>query len=884
MEIGIAKISPFNIKFVSNLINLEMYLRLLVLIFKLKEKGYYSLIIICTVFLFTGKVYSQSYGLGFNGQEFSKDLRTGIDLSPRDYLSFDSEFEISFKISFRPNVNLYFGYIVRILDKKGNNIDLISNNKSANSGYITLICGHKQSRIFDNTDINLLRNKWYEFHLKLDLVNNIVKLSSPEIGFHVEDEGANLTGDVKIFFGSSDFSHFKTTDLPSMNIKDICIHEKGKLKYNWPLDEIAGNKVKDKIHNKIAEIKNPVWLKPEHTNWQKIFSSTLTGNCEIGFNSLDEKIYLIGEDQMTIYSVKNNTTENLKYKTKAKNLLAGRQSFYNPDTKTIFCYDIDQKTVSEFDFNSLEWKEIEPINKNNTVYLHHNQYYSSTDKSLYTFGGYGQYQYKNLIHRFDFRKSCWEIIIPTGDVFNPRYLASLGSLNDTVYILGGYGSITGKQILDAQNYYDLMAFSIKEQKLKKIYQFTPPEEDICFSNSMVIDPELRVFYALAFPILKYDGYLQLIKGSLQKPVVIPIAGKIPFLFHDIKSFSTLFLCKSSNKLVVPTMLTDNQNHTEINLFSIAYPPNENNYELNSEQNILLHWVFWIVFIMALFTIFLIYFIYFRKWGRAITQKSSTEPNGADSGMNLNEPDSEGEKTILNSVFFFGGFQVFNKMGTDITAKFTPLLKELFLLIWLFSVKSKMGISSEQLTELLWFDKDDKSASNNRKVNIAKLKLILNEIDSCSLSHKTAYWKIEFDDSIVFNDYIECLKITNRKKSLSKDWIDKLIVLSQKGAFLKNLNYEWLDEFKADTSNLFIDFLTEFASKQKIEEDPGFILRLADSVFNFDIVSEEAMMLKCKALICMGKHNLASNAYSKFAKDYKTIYNQRYDKIFEEVIL
>jgi len=41
-------------------------------------------------------------------------------------------------------------------------------------------------------------------------------------------------------------------------------------------------------------------------------------------------------------------------------------------------------------------------------------------------------------------------------------------------------------------------------------------------------------------------------------------------------------------------------------------------------------------------------------------------------------------------------------------------------------------------------------------------------------------------------------------------------------------------------NTIIDILIEFASTQKNEEDPDFILHLADSVFNFDIVNEEAM--------------------------------------------
>jgi len=59
---------------------------------------------------------------------------------------------------------------------------------------------------------------------------------------------------------------------------------------------------------------------------------------------------------------------------------------------------------------------------------------------------------------------------------------------------------------------------------------------------------------------------------------------------------------------------------------------------------------------------------------------------------------------LNSILFFGGFQIINRDGIDITSKFTPLLKELFLLIFLNSIKDK-GISilkrPSQRSRRLW---------------------------------------------------------------------------------------------------------------------------------------------------------------------------------------
>jgi DNA-binding SARP family transcriptional activator len=415
-----------------------------------------------------------------------------------------------------------------------------------------------------------------------------------------------------------------------------------------------------------------------------------------------------------------------------------------------------------------------------------------------------------------------------------------------------------------------------------MYDFVPPSEDICFSNSMVLDPEDRSFYALSFSVIKYDGFLQLVKGSLQKPDIQLIASKIPYSFHDVNSFSSLYFCKSSKKLIAATMLVNNQNQTEFNLYSISFPPNELLEGQNSTKNISSKWIYISgLIIILVFSLFIRKYLSKRKKSNiyiAGNLKVEVEPN-----MKIDETDLIEKETFKNSIFFFGGFQVFNSKGSDITNRFSPLLKELFLLIWLNSIKIDKGISSEKLTELLWFDKDEKSANNNRAVNIAKLKQILSEIDSCTLSHKTTYWKIDFAETIVYNDYFECLRIIRSKKLLTKEKVYLIIDLSRKGGFLLNLNYEWLDDFKSNISNAIIDVLSEFALKQKIEDDPDFILHLADSMFNFDIVNEDAMMLKCKALTFLGKHSLAANTYSKFAKDYKILYDQHYRIPFTEIV-
>lgn len=69
-----------------------------------------------------------------------------------------------------------------------------------------------------------------------------------------------------------------------------------------------------------------------------------------------------------------------------------------------------------------------------------------------------------------------------------------------------------------------------------------------------------------------------------------------------------------------------------------------------------------------------------------------------------------------------GFQVINRDLKDITGKFTPIMRQLLSVIILYSNQNNKGISNIKLKELLWYDKSEESFSNNRSVNIRKIRL------------------------------------------------------------------------------------------------------------------------------------------------------------------
>ena len=93
----------------------------------------------------------------------------------------------------------------------------------------------------------------------------------------------------------------------------------------------------------------------------------------------------------------------------------------------------------------------------------------------------------------------------------------------------------------------------------------------------------------------------------------------------------------------------------------------------------------------------------------------------------------------------GPFRVCDRNGKDITLSFTPRLKELLLLLILHSEKDTRGISVKRLTELLWFDKEDNQARNNRNVTVRKLRVLLETVGDVDIVNENGTMRIEWGE-------------------------------------------------------------------------------------------------------------------------------------------
>jgi two-component SAPR family response regulator len=821
---------------------------------------------------------AQTYGLKFQGQDVTLDKRTELNLTPDNYLKFKDEFEVSFDIKMDLlERNSLFGYVLRVISEDNYNVDLISTPEPTQP--LNLIIGKSNTIVSVKRFENAI-NQWINLRLKFILSEDKAILYITDTFYVQNDIGLNKEDAFKIIFGANDHKQFKTTDVPSMNIRNVKLIENGHLKYHWPLEVREGNIAIDRIKKIPASVKNPIWLILDHESWQKKYETEVHGTLLFAVDEEKERIFMVGNNELIIYSAENNNVEKVQYKNKPNFIANNYNAFYNSTDNKIYCYLVEKTPVYTLDIEAGEWSETGSSSDVETRYKHHNQYYSVSDSSLYLFGGYGFHKYNNEIFKLDLNENSWTVLNTNDSIFRPRYLAGLGTLNDTAYILGGYGSESGNQLINPQSYYDLVGYSLNDGKLFKKFEVSRIIDDMAVANSMWIDKQTRDYYALIFEKTKFDGYLQLVEGNLGSSDIKMLGNRIPFRFLDIKSSAGLYYMPRQKKLFAYTAYNSDSVTTQAQIYSISYPPNV--FEAEDDLTETRYLAYWIIGILSLLIFSIVIWTSRKRKSKHDNVVIDTPEIDPDHHQTDNSPIPTVEE-IKYRLIFFGGFQVFNKDFEDITNKFSPLLKELFLLIWLYTYKNNKGISSDKITEILWFDKSEKSSRNNRAVNIAKLRGIMEEDGICTLSKKTGYWKINCEDSGLKCDYVDFLNLTSSKTNLTKQKVQQLINITGKGAFLHNVSYEWLDEFKSRTSDTIIDTFVEFGKACDIKKEPEFIIDLTDAIFHFDFVNEDAMMMKCKAEYCMGKHSLAKSTYEKFCKEYLTMYGQEYEKSFRKIL-
>jgi two-component SAPR family response regulator len=258
-----------------------------------------------------------------------------------------------------------------------------------------------------------------------------------------------------------------------------------------------------------------------------------------------------------------------------------------------------------------------------------------------------------------------------------------------------------------------------------------------------------------------------------------------------------------------------------------------------------------------------------------------QPLSPEKMKELQDPDF-GSYPPKNFIQLFGDFKVVDRNGLDITGQFTPKIKQLFLLILVFSQQSKKGITTKELSDTLWPDLNYQNAKNSRGVTIRKLRLILESMEKADVLFHIDCWTIRFSGS-VYCDYVECLKLLNEAHDHQNDFYADFYKVVGAGKVFKGESHEWLDVYAGNVGNNIIDILMNFIGKLDMERDHELILKLADRILITDPVNDQALSFKLRALVLQNNMNTARFTYDQYAALYHELYNEPLSMSFNDFL-
>ena len=298
------------------------------------------------------------------------------------------------------------------------------------------------------------------------------------------------------------------------------------------------------------------------------------------------------------------------------------------------------------------------------------------------------------------------------------------------------------------------------------------------------------------------------------------------------------------------------------------------FEKNSKSN--QYFIIWILlFCLAAISF---YFIFKRKKNKTRKFKLSTTFE-IDQQRKIH-PNKEPYLEL------FGGFKIVNRNKENITARFSPKRKQIFILVLIETLKEK-GISSKQLTDKLWAGYSAASAKNNRSTQVQRIREIIKQDSGIGIDYNDKKWLLNFEED-VYCDLAQYFYLIERIKqfpenSFNIELLSEILAIIEKGALLPNMDDEWLDSFKSEISDELLETLLPLYKNEEFLKTTELFLRMSNALLIFDSLNETILSHKINALIKLGKPTQAQEALEHFEKVYQQCYAQPFGKSIADLV-
>ena len=834
-----------------------------------------SLIIIILLFICILNVFGSDtypYGLTFNSHQVTQDKRTSLILTPGKPINLAPGFTMEFELKLYSS-NYTYGYVFRMVDADSICLDLTSNLQERKVNFILSdIMDVKKNIEFKDTG-----NAWDKSWIKVR-----VKVNEDSICCSFDNQTETIPyslGNLKniyLSFGRNKYSFFHSTDVPPMSLRNVVIrNEKGTVINRWEMLKNNGNKVYDSVSQTMAVVENGIWEIDRHREWNLLFSMKMEGeNSQIATDTLNGRIFIADRDTLYVYHVDNSRMDRIAVEKGDPFRAGGSQLIYDNKHDRLLSYSIQFPQFVQFNFETRRWSD--NLKETLPPIQHHNRFIDYENNRLIVFGGYGVHLYHSEIFSHDLDSAGWKT--DSLSYIEPRYLSALGYLgNGKALVMGGYGSISGKQEEFPRNYRDLYEIDYRNMTCTKLTEFSNKNLFGVLGNSMVIAPDKSKIWALLNDNDKFQSAINIVQVDMKNYSLSIVSDSIPYNFLDIDSYNDFFYYSKTASLYAVVLNSRIGNENLLNIYSIAYPPlalSDIVQMSRSGSSAISGWIIAAAF-LVLCAIAYGFYLFSKK------QKNRKMPE-ADKITAIHEPEKQNPvKNQTSSIFLLGGFRVLDIGGNDITRKFSVLIKNVFLYILLNFIHNKQGITSQKLDEVFWFGLGKNESMNSRNVNMHRIRLLLKEIGNINLLNKNSSWYIEMSNDI-FCDY-KCVFERLNAGSFDKTVIEQIVRFASEGALLPEVGEEWMDTFKEKYSNSIIEILTNAIRQPDIRSDSKLLLRIADVILLQDDIEEEAIKLKCITLYQMGQKGLSKNCYNNFCESYQRLLKSEPSLKYEDIL-
>ena len=858
----------------------------------------YQLQILLSVLLcMVGKVDASSlydYGLSLKSHSVPGIERTTLYLDDNQPFSIKNDFIISFQMYVRANEH-DFGTILHLHT---------NTNQFIRFSFVAGEERHFPALVLNEGIININspieREKWLDVSLHLRLKDNVIEIDydNKKISAMAPLQGVKsvtaLFGQMKEYL----------SDVAPIDLRNVTITQDGKQIREWKLWKHNDTVCYDEIEGAVARAIHPVWLIDNHIEWKLVHQAKIPGKLDVAFNAREALFYLVRSQSIDVLDENGTLQKEIAIRGGYPAVEFPNHLLYDTLSNKLVSYYPKKGITSRFSFDTERWSN-EIRNTEEASNYNHARTFNPADSSLYFFGGYGFYQYRNDLYRMKYSTNQIEQVEYERPLY-PRYSAAMAIVGDELYIFGGRGNKYGKQELSSHYYWGLCAINLKNKQSRIVWQKNQPQEEgTIMASTMYFEPSDSSFYAVS---TNKGGVLWKIsmKDSVYSEVSKPIYNESTYQDSDF----SLYTSPSHGKLfLVLDKILSNHTH-ELAIYSINMPlVNEVDIRQSTAgESINNRWYLYAIGILLLLVLagFVLYrFKYNGKNKKAPPTKKGTEKTVATTGKVQSQSDVPESKTIPKkewmqesetiftetvnyydrsraSISLLGCFNVRDKDGNDITSNFTPRLKHLLILLILYTEKNAQGILASKTTEILWPEKEETAARNNRNVNLRKLRVLLESIGDMEVMIENNFLRIKWGTG-VFCDYhtlITCTKQFEQEKS--EELLNRILEILLYGPLLPNTILDWLDDFKDDYSSYSIDLLKNLLDIEISRNHQDMIIRLADIMFLHDPLNEEALAAKCSVLVTQGKKGIARNLYDRFCKEYHDSMGETYKVPFADL--